>query len=123
MMSHERLDVYQCAVQYLALNRRIVHAFPRGYSDLVDQSMRAARSVVLNIAEGAGKMTAANRARYFADARGSAMECAACLDVAQIEQIITAEVLVEAKTLLERIISMLTRLCQARACPGPLPQP
>ena len=104
MMSHERLDVYQCAVQFLALARRIVRAFPRGYADLADQLARAARSVVLNVAEGAGKTTAAHRARYFADARGSAMDSAACLDVAHIEQIIAAEPLAQGKQLLERII-------------------
>jgi four helix bundle protein len=35
----------------------------------------------LNIAEGNGKHTSADRCRYFDIARGSAIECTACLDV------------------------------------------
>ena len=36
---------------------------------------------MLNTAEGAGRTGAADKARFFAMARGSAMECAAILDV------------------------------------------
>ncbi len=46
-----------------------------------DQFDRALRSVPLNIAEGSGKHTSAGRFRLFDTARGSALECAACLDV------------------------------------------
>ena len=41
-------------------------------------------SVPLNIAEGAGRPTVADRSRYHGIARGSAMECAALLDVCTI---------------------------------------
>ena len=42
---------------------------------------RASTSIALNIAEGNGKYTAPDRCRFFDIARGSALECAACLDV------------------------------------------
>jgi four helix bundle protein len=113
MLSHERLDVYQCAIQFLALARRIVRNFPKGNADLADQLMRAARSSPLNIAEGAGKITGAERTRYWTHARGSAMESAACLDVAKIEDIISDDHFTQGKQLLERVVSMLTKMTRS----------
>ena len=49
--------------------------------DLAKQLRRAAASVPLNIAEGAGSLGGHRRARYF-NALGSAYETRACLDVA-----------------------------------------
>jgi four helix bundle protein len=46
-------------------------------------------SVPLNIAEGAGKPSTADRARYHGIARGSAMECGALLDVCLVASAIT----------------------------------
>ncbi len=48
---------------------------------VVDQLDRASTSIPLNIAEGNGKFTGADRCRFFDIARGSALECAASLDV------------------------------------------
>jgi len=110
MLSHERLDVYRCAIEFHSLARRIVRALPRGNADLADQLMRASRSAVLNIAEGAGKTSRAHQARYWADARGSALECGACLDVAALEELIDSELLRSGKELLEPIVSMLTKM-------------
>ena len=45
----------------------------------------------LNSAEGNGKDTAPDRCRYFENARGSALECAACLDVLVAKRRCTAE--------------------------------
>jgi len=65
----------------------------------------------LNIAEGNGKYTAPDRCRFFDIARGSALECAACLDVlvakkrhARAEQ---------GKEMLRRIVSMLVGLIRS----------
>ena len=110
MLSHEKLDVYRVAVQFAALARRVVAGFPRGSADIADQLMRAARSSIPNIAEGAGKNTRAHRVRYLDDARGSAMECGACLDIAKLEEIVAEAQSVEGKTLLEREVAMLTNL-------------
>jgi len=45
-------------------------------------------SIVQNIAEGAGRVGRADKARHYAIARGSAMESAGHLDVMKIEEII-----------------------------------
>jgi four helix bundle protein len=107
MLSHEKLDVYRLAIQFVALARKIIRAIPRGNGDLVDQLRRASHSVPLLIAEGVGKTTAAHQRRYFSDARGSA-----CLDVLQEEGLITAELWGQGKALLERQVAMLTKMCK-----------
>jgi four helix bundle protein len=45
-----------------------------------DQLDRTSTSIPLNIAEGDGKFSGRDRARFFETARRSALECAACLD-------------------------------------------
>jgi len=102
--------VYRCSIDLLALVRRVVDHVPKGNGDLVDQLRRAAQSLPANIAEGAGKTSRADKARYFAIARGSAMECAAHLDVMRVEELIEESAFVAGTELLERVVSMLTRM-------------
>src|SRR5688500_2121005 len=54
-LDHERLDVYDLALEFLVLANGIVEGLPRGRSHLADQFTRASLSIVLNLAEGAGK--------------------------------------------------------------------
>jgi four helix bundle protein len=111
-LDHENLDVYRCAAEFLALALRVAGSLPRGEAELRDQLKRAAISIVLNIAEGSGKPTAADRARFHAIARGSAMECGALIDVYLIAGWIEATQAEYGKGLLVRIVSMLTRMCR-----------
>ena len=55
MLSFQRLDVYQRAIEFLALVYDIVDDLPKGHAERADQLTRAAESVVRNIAEGAGR--------------------------------------------------------------------
>src|SRR5947207_9922080 len=80
MLAYQKLDVYRCAIQALALSARITTEIPKGYGVLNDQLRRAALSISLNIAEGSGRTSAADAARFYGIARGSAMECVAVLD-------------------------------------------
>jgi four helix bundle protein len=48
--------------------------------ELLDQLDRACLSILLNTAEGNGKRHGLQRAKFFDDAGGSALQCAACLD-------------------------------------------
>ena len=54
---HERLDVYRLALDFLVVANDLVESVPRGRAHLADQLTRASTSIVLNIAEGAGKFT------------------------------------------------------------------
>jgi len=80
---------------------------------------RASTSVALNIAEGNAKYTGPDRCRYFDTARGSALECAACLDVL-VAKGRCSEVEVESgKEVLRETVSLLVGLIKS-VSPGRL---
>lgn len=70
--THERLEAYQVAREFLALAHEIGTRLPRGAAPLADQLERAATSALLNTAEGAGRRAGREKARFFDTARGSA---------------------------------------------------
>ena len=110
MLSFQRLDVYQRAIEFLALVYDTVDALPCGHADRADQLSRAAESVVLNIAEGAGRWSQADSANRYKIARGEAMECAASLDVMKLRKVITEARYERGSQLLEAVVSMLTKM-------------
>jgi four helix bundle protein len=114
---HERLDVYQRALEVLDLIDGIVDQMPPGRAHLKDQLDRAATSVVLNIAEGAGEFSAADKQRFYRMARRSATETAAILDVLRRRGHAPDALLHPARELLLRIVSMLVRMAKL-AGPG-----
>ena len=114
---HERLDVYRAALEFASWRRGLVRRIPRGNADLVDQITRASRSVTLNIAEGSGENSPADKVRFFRMARRSATECAAALDLMAIERMVAEDALLSGRELLWRIVSMLTKLIASRQPP------
>jgi four helix bundle protein len=78
-----------------------------------DQFDRASTSVPLNIAEGNAKYTAPDRCRYFDTARGSALECAACLDVLVAKGQFTTEQVRDGKAVLHETVSLLVGLIRS----------
>jgi len=112
MLDHEKLDVYQRSVEFFALAVRIIEKIPKGNSVLKDQFNRASLSILLNIAEGTGKTSQKDKQRFYAIARGSAMECGAILDACKVLGLIKEPVHDEGKNLLTRIVSMLTKMCR-----------
>ena len=112
MLAHENLDVYQRAIEFLALSSRVVSSLPQGNSALSDQLKRASLSIPLNIAEGTGKPSIGERKRFYGIARGSAMECGAILDACRILALANNSFINEGKDLLIRIVSMLTIMCR-----------
>ena len=110
MLSFQRLDVYQRAIQFLALATEIVEELPRGHAERADQLLRAAESVLRNIAEGAGRWSNADSAKHYKIARGEAMECAASLDVLRLRKLLAATRYERGISLLEGGIAMLTKM-------------
>ncbi len=106
---HEKLAVYQLAVEFVAWAQQVTEATVLT-GPLRDQFDRASASIPLNIAEGNGKYSKRDRCRFLAVARGSALECAACLDVLVARKTVTPEAIHEGKGMLLRIVSMLTGL-------------
>ncbi len=112
-MNHENLDVYQVAIEFVAKANDIVEQLPRGRAYLADQLQRAALSIVLNIAEGAGKFSPADKAAFYTRARGSATESAAVIDVCRKLKLAEVGTTENNKALLERIVRMLTKLIKS----------
>lgn len=109
---HEKLHVYQEALRFVAWVHDILEALPKTLAAF-SQLDRAATSIPLNVAEGNGKYTAPDRCRFFDIARGSALECAACLDVLVAKkQIQSADA---GKEMLARIVSMLVGLIRSNS--------
>jgi len=113
MFDHERLEVYKLQLQFIGWVTELLEEMEqssrktrevRGHLD------EASVSVLLNIAEGNGKRQRQVRAKFFDDARGSATECAACLDALVTKRACTTERVQPGKTMLERVVSMLTKL-------------
>jgi four helix bundle protein len=75
-----------------------------------DQLDRASTSVALNIAEGNGKFGIRDRCRFIEIARGSALECAACLDVLVAKVLCEKSAVSDGKAQLLEIVSMLMGL-------------
>jgi len=67
---------------------------------------------MFNTAEGNGKRQMRGRAKFFDDARGSATECAACLDALVAKKACSVDRISEGKGMLVRIVSMLTKLVE-----------
>ena len=111
---HEKLEVYQEALRFAACCEDLLERLPKNAA-VRDQLDRARTSIVLNIPEGNGKFTAPDRCRFFDNARGSALECAGCLDLIFIKKLLTEEELDEGKTRLKRVVSMLVGLIRSNS--------
>ena len=107
---HERLDVYQAAIQFLVQADSIAGELPRGRSYLADQLRRAASSISFNIAEGAGEFAAADKARFYRIARRSATESAAILDACRVLALADEVSSQVGRGLLLRVVAMLTAM-------------
>ena len=107
------MDAYRVARELNAGAAELASRLGPGRGDLADQLRRAASSVALNIAEGAGEFTPREKARFYRIARRSATECAAVLDALVDTRLIAA---VEAEPLRNRaarIVAMLVLLARA----------
>jgi len=114
MFDHEKLDVYGVElgfIRWLTDFLEEVSEYPAAQRrELVDQLDRASMSALFNTAEGNGKRQGRQRAKFFDDARGSALECAACLDAAVAKRVATNDRIHAGKEMLARVVAMLTRL-------------
>jgi four helix bundle protein len=118
MLDHEKLVVYQQQQELIFLTwvtefmidlSRITIASTREVRDQLD---RASISILLNTAEANGRRRGQQRAKYFDDARGSALECGACLDVAVAKKFVPKGRIDEGKEMLVGIVSMLVKLVE-----------
>ena len=109
MFSREKLKVYQKALTCVAGLARHSRSWDKRHA-VVDQLIRASESIVLNLVEGTRLRGGANRQHYTEYAMGSALECAACLDIAVLKEFFTPALAINEKRALCEIVKMLTGL-------------
>jgi len=112
VLDHEKLDAYHIAVEFVVLADAVIEHLPRGRGYLSDQLQRAALSVPLNVAEGAGEYALDEKARFYRMAKRSATECAGILDVCRKLQLLDESKYLKGRELLVRIVSILTKMAQ-----------
>ena len=111
---HEKLEAYREAVSIVSWLSSLLEETVRP-GDVKDHLDRASTSMPLNIAEGNGKYSPTDRCRFFDIAHGSALQCAAGLDVLVAKGKLGPEQIRPGKERLQRIVRMLMGLIKKNA--------
>ena len=106
---HEKLRAYQEALRFAAWIEPVLEKLPARISAR-DQLDRASTSIALNLAEGNGKRSKRDRCRFLDIARGSTVECAACLDVLVARKKLEEAEAHAGKEILLAVVSMISGL-------------
>jgi four helix bundle protein len=112
---HEKLTVCWRALDFARWSQTLIESITKKTSTR-DNLERAGDGIALNIAEGNGKFSGRDRARFFQITHGSALESAACLDPFVARQCCESAAIVEGKALLEQIVRMLFKLLDNPGC-------
>lgn len=107
LLDHERLDCYRAAIEFAAMVPALTRA---GRPAMRDQLERASSSIALTLAEGCARRTRRDRHHFFSIAQGSAMECAAALDILRALGQVSQADAAAAKRKITRIVQMLVGL-------------
>ena len=114
MFDFEKLDVYRKAKD---LNKEILKFLRENKqidSYIRDQLKRASISIVINIAEGSGKFSKADKRNFYTIARGSVYECVSLLELISDERQIGEENFNEFYQKFETISKMLLGLINSQ---------
>jgi len=91
LFGHEKLKVYQRALAFFSLADEMATRWDVKHA-ITDHFPRAAESIVLNLAEASAAVSGVKQ-KSLDVALGSTLECAACLDIAQVKELIDREAL------------------------------
>ena len=111
---HEKLEVYKESIAFIAWLEPLLRTLPRSFA-VREQLDRASTSIPLNLAEGNGKFTSADRCRYFDISRGSTLECAAALDVLVAKGLCEPTAVLPGKERLLKVVAMLVGLIKTNS--------
>ena len=106
LLPHHKLIAYGVAVELLLA----VKAANISDAKLRDEATRAAKGACLNCAEGAGRVSRADKARVFAIARGEAVEAVAAVEIAAHAGDTTHEAAERCVIIGNRVVALLTGL-------------
>ena len=108
-LDHEKLLVYQKALGFVPAAAGYAARWSSAWS-VTDHFVRASESIVVNLAGAASHRTKGSKAAGVDCALGSALECAACLDIAAAVGLLPAGEALRAKQPLAEIARMLVGL-------------
>lgn len=114
LFGHERLKVYQKGLGFAARRKTLLDGLPRRVA-ACDHLDRGAESILVNIAHASSSWSAKERIVYLGHASGSALECAACLDIFVAKRLLTAQDGHQSKSVLAEIVSILVRMRETTA--------
>jgi four helix bundle protein len=112
---HQKLTVYRRALEFATWSQDLIESVTKKTSTR-DHLERAGDSIALNIAEGNGKFSQKDRARFFQIAHGSALESAACLDLLVARRCCADGAIKKGKAILEEIVKMLFKMLDQLGC-------
>lgn len=110
---HEKLKVYGRGLEHVTWMHSVLAGVEQS-AVVLDHWIRAAESIIENIANGNSRRSRADRNGYFAVAIGSALECAACLDICFRREMISDDQLLTGKKMLQPIVNMTIRMREAK---------
>jgi four helix bundle protein len=88
----EDFPVYKDAIKFIQEVDGFLESVPqKGNLRIIDQLQRASTSIVLNIAEGAGRYHKTDKRNFYVMARGSVYECVACFQILSSKKLISEE--------------------------------
>ena len=106
LLPHHKLVAYGVSVELLLA----VKAANIRDAKLRDEAVRAAKGTCLNCAEGAGRVTRADKARIFAIARGECVEAVAAVEIAAHAGDTTEQAAERCVVIGNRLVALLTGL-------------
>jgi four helix bundle protein len=109
MFAHEKLQVDAKAVDFASKTVAWTSSWNRKHA-LVDHLSRATESILLNLAEAARQRGVPARLQTLDYAIGSSLECAGCLDVARIKELLSQQQCFDEKRFLCGVTKMLVGL-------------
>lgn len=104
-LGHEKLDVYQRALGFVLWKESLLVEIT-GEAAVLGHLDRASEGIVECIANGNSRRSPKDRNRFFDIALGSALECAASLDICRCKQLISVDTQEEGKAALLHIVRM-----------------
>ena len=108
-----RLRAHEVALEAAGIVLQIAVRVPAPLKSLADQAIRSASSVVLNLAEGQGRI-GRDREHHWRIAYGSALETASALSLLQAARCIDDDEASRALELFDRVRAMTWRLMHPR---------
>lgn len=106
---HEKLIIYRKGMQFAGMQSALLDGLARRVA-ASDHLGRGAESILVNIAHASNTWMPKERMAYLGNANGSALECAACLDVLVSKSLLVSEDAFPGKRLLSEIVRILVAM-------------